>query len=340
MKPKRICIIHLNQIGDLVFSLPLLRALRKSYPDATIHSIIRPHLQELLMQSPFVDGIIEKKRGLRNVLTLLKSIRDNRYDLLISLSHSQESLLLAGFSGAGLKAGFSSFPWDLGLDIKEKIEGHHSCVNNLRLLERLGVNVEKKDYVGLLILPSGENKGESDAPPIPEANGKYVVISPGTSAKRTVKAWGEEKFADLMILLKERYGLSPVIVGGKDNRDVSEKIIGVLRRKDVEEKIKEIANLTGKMGLTDLCRVLRGANLFVGVDSGVMHLASSFDIPVVGIFGPTDPFYVGPLGRRSKVVREELECSPCYLKGCKKRICMEKLEVAKVFDACEQVLRT
>jgi ADP-heptose:LPS heptosyltransferase len=70
-----------------------------------------------------------------------------------------------------------------------------------------------------------------------------------------------------------------------------------------------------------------------------MHLASSLDVPVVGIFGPTDPFYVGPQNRRSIVVREEMECAPCYLKGCEERRCMKNLGVKKVLDACEQLLR-
>jgi ADP-heptose:LPS heptosyltransferase len=98
-------------------------------------------------------------------------------------------------------------------------------------------------------------------------------------------------------------------------------------------------NLAGKTGLRDLCYLLKGASLFVGVDSGMMHLASSLDIPVVGIFGPTDPFYVGPQNRKSMAVREEMECSPCYLKGCQERTCMEKLEVRKVWEACEELLR-
>ena len=77
----------------------------------------------------------------------------------------------------------------------------------------------------------------------------------------------------------------------------------------------------------------------MGIDSGVMHMASCLDIPVVGLFGPTDPFYVGPQNKRSIVVREEsMECVPCYLKNCKHRDCMKKMDVSKVFDACKQLL--
>ncbi len=105
------------------------------------------------------------------------------------------------------------------------------------------------------------------------------------------------------------------------------------------EKDIDVLDLTGKTDLAILCSVIKEASLFVGIDSGVMHMASSLDIPVVGLFGPTYPFYVGPQNKRSIVVREEsMECVPCYLKKCRHWDCMRKLDVDKVFDACKQLL--
>ena len=103
--------------------------------------------------------------------------------------------------------------------------------------------------------------------------------------------------------------------------------------------IVPVVNLAGQVRLKDLCYLMKDASLFVGVDSGIMHLASAFDVPVVGIFGPTDPFYVGPQNRKSIVVREErLACVPCYLKGCEDRTCMKTLDVQRVLEACEKVM--
>jgi ADP-heptose:LPS heptosyltransferase len=167
---------------------------------------------------------------------------------------------------------------------------------------------------------------------------QFVIISPGTSRRRLAKAWQKEKFAHLMLLLKEKYGLSAVLVGGMDNQEYNSEIIRILE-KNYREKHIELLNLTGKIGLAGLCSVIKRASLFVGIDSGVMHMASCLDIPVVGLFGPTDPFHVGPQNKNSIVVREEsMECVPCYLKDCKHRDCMKKLDVSKVFDACEQLL--
>jgi ADP-heptose:LPS heptosyltransferase len=330
MSVKKICIVHLNQIGDLIFSLPLLKALRENHPDASIHSLVKPYLKELLVDSPFVDMVIPRKSGPTAQFKLLKNIRKNNYDLMISLARSEECLMLTALSGAKIKAGFAYFPWDLCLNTKENIEGHNSWFNNAKLLKRLNVTVTKTDYVGLLNV----NKNKPD-PSLPE---KFVIISSGTSKRRHTKTWQKEKFAELILLLKEKYGLSAVLVGGEDTQEYNGEIIRNLKKKNRGKDI-DLLDLTGKIGLGDLCSVIKEASLFVGIDSGVMHMASCLDIPVVGLFGPTDPFYVGPQNKKSIVVREDsMECVPCYLKDCKHRDCMKKLSVSKVFDACEQLL--
>jgi lipopolysaccharide heptosyltransferase II len=336
---KKICVIHLNQVGDLVFSLPLLKALRENYPDSEIHSIVKPYLRELITNFPCVDQIIIRNSGLKEKLKLLQRVRQNGYDLLISLSDSEECLFLTALSKARIKVGFSHFPWDFSLNIRERVEGHHGWYNNLKLLTRLGLNVEKRDYVGLLVPPAlGKDGRELVESQGFSFQGKYVIISPGTSMRRRVKEWEGEKFAELIILLKANYDLTPVLVGGKDNRELSKTIVNIVKERENGESI-DIVDLTGKVELRDLCFFIKNASLFVGIDSGVMHLASSMDVPVVALFGPSDPFYVGPQNERSLVVREEeMTCVPCYLKGCKDRTCMKELDVTKVLHACEKLL--
>jgi ADP-heptose:LPS heptosyltransferase len=329
MSSKKICIVHLNQIGDLLFSLPLLKALREHFPDALIHSVVKPHLKGLLIDSPYVDSILPRERGLKAKGRLLRTIRKNRYDLLISLARSEECLVLTALSKAKVKAGFSHFPWDLCLDTKETIEGHNSWHNNAKLLKRLNVKVSKNDYVGLLKIDTDKINVS-----LPE---KFVVISPGASSRRLTKTWEQEKFAELIILLKEKHDLTPVLIGGKDNEEHNSRIIENLNA-DKRWGDSPILNLTGDT-LRTISAVIKDACLFVGIDSGFMHLASSLDIPVVGLFGPTDPLYVGPQNKQSIVVRaEEMECVPCYLKACEHRNCMRELKVSDALNACDILL--
>src|SRR4030042_6018182 len=117
MEFKKICIIHLNQIGDLLFSLPLLKALKESTPSAVLHSVIRPHLKDLLVHSPFVDQLLIREKGIKKSFILLSQLRKNRYDLLITLSRSEECFFLTTLSGARVKAGFTPYPWNFGLGL-------------------------------------------------------------------------------------------------------------------------------------------------------------------------------------------------------------------------------
>ena len=324
-----VCVIHLNQIGDLVFSLPLLRALRENFPAAAIHSVVKPHLKDLLADSPYVDRVLARLDGYVSACRLLNTMRKSSYDLLISLPRSEESLIIAALSRARLKVGFSHFPWDLCLDMKDTVEGHNSWFNNLKLLKRLNLSVSKNDYVGLLTITARE----SDQP----VGGDYAVIAPGASRRRLMKTWGHQQFAELIALLKTNHGLAPLIIGGEDNREYNHMLIDALKALGVDRD-SGLKDFTGA-SLRSLCLIIKDASLFVGIDSGFMHLASSYDIPLVGLFGPTDPFYVGPQNKRSRVVRAEgMACVPCYLKECDHRNCMKSLEVGKVLQACEQVL--
>ena len=299
----KICIIHLNQIGDLVFSLPLLKSLKVNFPDVAIHSVVRPYLQDLLVESPWVDRILLRESSLKAKLDLLKKIRRSQYDLLICLARSEESLMLTLLSGAKLKAGFTHFFWDLGLDLKEHIEGHNSWHNNAKLLRLLNIKISQNDYVGLLNVDEDESLTDLPA--------EFAVISPAASRRRQIKTWDPKKFAELILLLKHHFDLTSVIVGSSQDQAYNRIISGSLREKANANDLC-IVDLTGNTNLRSLCSIIRKARLFVGIDSGIMHLASSIDIPVVGLFGPTDPQYVGPQNNRSIVVRkEDLDCLPC-----------------------------
>jgi ADP-heptose:LPS heptosyltransferase len=326
----KICVIHLNQIGDLCFSLPLLKSLREHFPEATIHSVVRPYLEGLLRDSPYVDRIILRKDTNLAMIGLLGILVRGRYDLLIALPRAEEAQILAGLSGATLKAGFAHFPWDIGLNVREVIQGHNSWFNNAKLLMRLGIPIAQDNYVGLLRVDEPMNlKGMP---------WRYAVFSPGASKRRLAKAWDERKFASVIAWLSMEFGLSCVLVGGDDTAECT-GVISEYVEEFLKGGVQQVVDLAGKINLRELAAVLKKAKLFVGIDSGVMHMASALDIPTVGIFGPTDPLYVAPQNKQSLVVRQDLACSPCYLRSpCYNRICLEDLDAEAVLGACRKVL--
>ena len=330
MEIQKICVIHLNQIGDLVFSLPVLKALKGNYPGAVLHCVVKPYLKGLLIDSPFVDDIVIRPDGIAGRMSLAQTIRRNRYDLLISLARSEEAMLTTALSSAGIKAGFVHFPWDFALHVKETVAGHNCWKNNARLLRKLGIHIEKNDYVGLLSV-----RQTLDRITLPE---KFVVISAGASRRRLAKAWDEEKFAELIVSLHDEYDLAAVLVGAGDTLESNALIMHHVSQR-VPGRNMEIVDLAGRLDLRELYALLARACLFVGIDSGVMHMASAADIPVVALFGPTDPDYVGPQNRESIVVREDLQCVPCYLnRSCREIDCMRQLGADRVMDACRTLM--
>jgi len=330
MNPEKICVIHLNQIGDLAFAMPLLKALRSHFPGAAVHSVVKPYLIELLEGSPYVDRIMPRLDTIRDKGRLLATLRKARYDLLFCLPRSEESLIMTAFSRADVKAGFCHFPWDWGLNIKETVEGHNCWYNNAKLLKQLDIPIPQNNYVGLL--PTDADITDLELPQ------RFMVISPGASKRRQAKTWPEENFARLARRLWRRYGLTPLLVGSAENGKVNARIIRLALEQEGDDNFLPV-DLSGKIGLRVLCAVLDKASLFVGIDSGVMHLASAVNIPVVGLFGPTDPDYVGPQNKLSRVVRrEDMECVPCYLKKCGHLNCMQQLSVDQASQACDELL--
>ncbi len=144
--------------------------------------------------------------------------------------------------------------------------------------------------------------------------------------------------AAVIARLSMEFGLSCVLVGGDDAAEITGSI-GKYVEAHLDGGVQQVVDLAGKINLRELSALLRKAKLFVGIDSGVMHMACALDVPTVAIFGPTDPFYTGPQNMRSLVVRRDLACSPCYLeKPCPHRECLEGLEADVVMDACRDVL--
>jgi ADP-heptose:LPS heptosyltransferase len=203
-----------------------------------------------------------------------------------------------------------------------------STANNLRLIEAIGCPVVKKDYVGLI--HPGERElsaaGEILAS-IGIADGEQIaVLSPGASKGREIKRWPDDCCARVADGLKEQFGLTPVIVGITGDAD------GIMRIS------RHARDITGRTSLPALAGILARSRLFIGSDSGVMHLAGAVGAPVIALFGPTDHTITGPQGVHG-IVRLDLPCAPCQANTCGiGRPCMEGVTPDQVLGASAQLL--
>jgi ADP-heptose:LPS heptosyltransferase len=328
-EPERIVCLHLNQIGDLLFSLPALYNLRARFPGAHIISVARPSCCELLAGSGLVNATIERQRGgINTELQLVRRLRRERIDLVLLFSTSFATWTIAQLSAARVKSGFTDSLGGFMLHDAVPWSPPPSTENNLRLVESIGCPVVKKDYAGL-ITPSDEHRrngsevlGSIGISP----TDRYVVLSPGTSEGREIKCWVDNGFAQLADLLARDFGLRSVIVGLGGGSAIC--------------KLSEHAmDLTGKTSVTTLAAVLDRAVVFVGVDSGVMHLAGGVGTPVIGLFGPTNPAKTGPQGDRCRIIHSDMACHPCMRKRCDRdAVCMKAITPSMVMDAVSSLI--
>ena len=140
MNPKKICVIHLNQIGDLAFAMPLLKALRENFPRATIHAVVKPYLRELLTDSPYVDDILVRSDTLWGKMRFLRNLWKTQYDLTICLPRSEESVMMAFFSRGRTKVGFASFLGTRVLDMVEPVDGHPLLAQQRQITSSSGLD--------------------------------------------------------------------------------------------------------------------------------------------------------------------------------------------------------
>ncbi|MBN1826600.1 MAG: glycosyltransferase family 9 protein [Candidatus Eisenbacteria bacterium] len=328
-------VIQTGFVGDMVLTSPLLRALRNAAPEGRLTLLHDPRTEGIVRACPHLDErIVYRKRGeergFRAGLRLVRRLRAARYDLVVSPHRSIRSGLLAFLSGAPRRIGFRHPSCSLFYtDVVDYNRWEGTFIRRkLRLLEPLGV--EGADETPELYL-AAEDREEArlllgDA----EVRPPYAVLAVGSAWP--TKRWPAERFGELAALLAAD-GIASVAVGGPDEKDAGRRAAA----------IGPLADLTGRTGLGAVGALLEGAALFVGNDSGVLHMARAARTPAVALFGPTGPeqFAFDSLVR---VVKSDEPCAPCSDHGGREcprgaPVCLARISAARVKDEASALLR-
>ena len=333
-----ILIVKLSAVGDVIHTLPSLAALRAYYPHAHITWAIEAAAADLIMDHPHLDRVIVSHRkrwiddlkhgrfagAVKGIKAFRSELRERPYDLVIDFHGLLKSAVIVLISGGGRKLGYDSLQEGSGLFYNEKIPedmDRHSVDRYLDFARHLGVHVQAPEF---LIPISRDN--EKRIRELLEANGigpndPFIAVSP--QALWDTKLWSDQKFAQLSERIMRELSL-PVILTGQDEES-TQGLQSFMTLPAVD--------LAGRTTLRDLACLYRQASLVVTTDSGPMHLAAAVGTPVVALFGPTDPARTGPYGSGHTVIRRDLTCSPCFLKSCETRRCMQEITVEDVFQA-------
>jgi len=331
---KRALVFHLNQIGDLIFTLPALKVLREAYPGAHITSVLRPHLAGLVAESGFVDEILNRPSApLHAAVGLGLKLRQSHPDMAVAFSQSATMALCARLSGARHRVGYVDSELAGFLTHRIQVRGIPCPEKVMRLVRGLGLEPTKTDYVGLVRLSAEDEATGRRLAEECEGSGPLIALAPGESAARPYKCWSTEGFRRVAAALVAD-GARVVVVGGPADRALGEEIVMHLGERG--------HNLAGRTTPSELAAVLERCELLIGIDSGPMHVAAAMGRPVVGLFGPTDPRRTGPRGEGHEVIFHEQPCwGPCVhpvTPKCSDRACMSAITGEEVLAATRRIL--
>lgn len=330
---RSILVFHLNQIGDLMFTLPALKALREAFPRARITSVLRPHLIGLLAESGFVDDIIPRPPGgPLKAVALARQLRRLRPDLAIAFSQSATMAICARLSGARQRIGYVDSDLCRLLNHRVQERGIPCPRKVMHLLRGLGLTPQKTNYVGLVRLSEADEAAGARtlAGTDLAGSGPLVALAPGESADRPYKSWSVEGFTRVGERLAAELDARLIVVGGGKDVAVGDAIASGLRDR--------ARNLAAQTTPAQLAAVLTRCDLLIGIDSGPMHVAAALGVPVVGVFGPTDPARTGPMGEGHEIVFHRQPCAPCMAPTCVDRPCMASISADEVAAAALRIL--
>ncbi|MDP6178794.1 MAG: lipopolysaccharide heptosyltransferase I [Desulfatiglandales bacterium] len=344
-RPNSILIVKLSAIGDVVHSLPLLEVLRKNFPEARIDWVVEEESSELIQAHKGIDHVIVSRRkswqknffrkedrsaAFREIIRFFRELRSEEYELVIDLQGLFKSALLTGLSRGKRKIGASGGREGSPLVLTEQPYpvgyNQHAVDRYLKITEYL--KCSQNSWEGLIPIRESDRRSMDR---LIHDNGiqNKIKVAINPIARWKTKLWELNRFGILADRLQKELSCRVIFTGGRDDRANIDKIIARMEEKPV--------NLAGQTSLKELAYLYSICGLLISTDTGPMHIAAAMDCPVIALFGPTAPWRTGPYGKGHKVIREGIECSPCFKKRCTNMACMDNITADRVFDAVQQV---
>ncbi len=335
---RRILIVKLSSIGDVVHTLPALRALRRGFPEAEIDWVVEEPSAPILMAHPCLTNlyVFRKERllkaplgggGIRAAIELIRTLRQRRYDLVIDFQGLLKSGIITFLTGGRMRMGFDRTRELSYLFLNRRLPPYDPDIHAVDRYMDIPRSLGCPDDVGFHIPVCEEERERITTILRREGVEDFVLISPW--ARWSSKLWREDRFSALCDAITSM-GLGVVLVGGREAIPYVERIVeGVKGR---------VLNLTGRINLRELAHLAHLSRLLITTDSGPMHIASAMGTRVVALFGPTSPDRTGPYGEGHRVVRRDLDCAPCFRKRCRSMECMDSITVEEVVEAAMEII--
>jgi lipopolysaccharide heptosyltransferase II len=327
----KILIVQPSRIGDIIFSLPTLAAIKQKYPHARISWIVDERCYEILDGNPLLEKIFvwnRKQKSIKYYIHLMKGLREQKFDLSIDLHGLVKSAMLVNLAGAKFKLGSSStngmreFSWLFSKEIKSI--NHHCVERHFKVAKYLDCSDEINYPIHI---PEESFRNVRDKL-LKENVNLEKIIGMHAGGGWLSRRWGASKYAALARRLKVELEADIILIGGKEGGS-SEK---GLNEEIISESGAHITDMAGKFTLKELCAFLQMCKVFVGNEAGPMHIATALNVQSVAILGPTDAKRTGPYNGNTKIIQHKMECQPCRNRNCINPKCMQAVTVDEVFE--------
>jgi heptosyltransferase-2 len=308
-----------NWVGDAIMALPAIRAIRNR-PDAQISILARSYVADIYRDQNVADELIVydyrgKHAGFSGRERLASELGARKFDVAILLQNAFDAAWLAWRAGIPERIGYARDGRSLLLTNAVTVPKpgeipRHERFYYLELLRRAGWidSLPDESFIQMLVTEAGRKRaadilGNAGS----RSNAVRVAIGAG-AAYGSAKCWPASRFAELANQLQAQWDADVILFGAAGETDVSLAIAAEMPRPPID--------LTGKTSVADLPALLAQCHVFIGNDSGAMHVAAAVGLPTVAIFGPTDPFGTAPVTPRHTIVRKPPYCTPCFLRRC------------------------
>lgn len=328
---RKVLIRGVNWVGDAIMVTPALRQLRHWFAGSHITLLVRPWVAAVYENNPDIDElwIEDDSASIGAFIAVARKIRNERFDFGIVLTNSFRSAALLAMGQikhrVGFARGWRSFLLTRTVKLDDEILNVHQVYYYLHLIEWL--RDEKVEAPRLVLETNDRRRAEAEAILSEQGirPGRMLIgIAPG-SINSTAKRWLPDRFAQLADRFQGETGAEVLLLGSEKESAVLEEV----------EKLcgSTVHNLSGSVDLAQLIAVIERLDLFIGNDSGAMHVAAALGVPCVSIFGPTEFNTTYPFSISAKIVRSNVDCSPCMMRTCPiDHRCMTRVSVNEVVE--------
>lgn len=364
---KKILVIKFRHIGDVLLTVPAIRALKETFPDVSISALVNSGTEEVLTGNDVVDEVIVFDRAVKNLpavsryikeIKFIWDIRLRRFDMTVDFTGGDRAAVVSFFSGARYRLAWN--PGKKGFPGKRFLYTHlsdidkrkHMVLQNLDVLRKFGINTENTEVdffipeEARMFVKKIFEENNIKNPPVPPfvkggLRGDYTdkVVHVHPTSRWLFKCWKDEYMAEVIAWLIDNR-IKVIITSSHSGKemDMAKKILSLTSSR-TKNYISGVINLCGKTTIKELAAVSEASSLFIGVDSAPMHIAAAVGTPVVALFGSTMENVWGPYSKRHFVVAKNLPCKPCKKGMCEGILLRQCLAAIKPDDVKEAVLK-